>query len=106
MAAKASLAPSSHQMIPEHRSAEFFGFIGFFGKIATLTGPWIYVAVDQISDPRTAIFSILSLVVMGLILLQFVDVGTPPNSQRKRAVSLKSIDSGRVPPRRATGSVQ
>ena len=62
------------QMIPEHRSAEFFGFIGFFGKIATLTGPWIYVAVDQISDPRTAIFSILSLVVMGLILLQFVDV--------------------------------
>ena len=32
------------QMVPE-RSAEFFGFIGFFGKVAAFIGPWMYFAL-------------------------------------------------------------
>ena len=47
------------QMVPESRSAEFFGFIGFFGKVAAFIGPWMYVAIGNIADSRTAIMSIL-----------------------------------------------
>ena len=62
------------QMVPESRSAEFFGFIGFFGKVAAFIGPWMYFAIGNVADSRTAIMSILMLIVAGVILLFFVDV--------------------------------
>lgn len=62
------------QMVPESRSAEFFGFIGFFGRAASFIGPALYFGVSGIADARTAILSIMLLIVLGVILTWFVDV--------------------------------
>jgi UMF1 family MFS transporter len=62
------------QMVPESRSAEFFGFIGFFGRAASFIGPALYFGVSGIADARTAIMSIMLLIIMGVILTWFVDV--------------------------------
>lgn len=62
------------QMVPESRSAEFFGFIGFFGRAASFIGPALYFGVSGIADARTAILSIMLLIVFGVILTWFVDV--------------------------------
>jgi UMF1 family MFS transporter len=64
------------QMVPESRSAEFFGFIGFFGRAASFIGPALYFSVSGLADARTAILSILMLIVVGVILTWFVDVET------------------------------
>ncbi len=64
------------QMVPESRSAEFFGFIGFFGRAASFIGPALYFGVSGLADARTAILSILMLIVVGVILTWFVDVET------------------------------
>jgi UMF1 family MFS transporter len=63
-------------MVPESRSAEFFGFIGFFGRAASFIGPALYFGVSGLADARTAILSILMLIVLGVILTWFVDVET------------------------------
>ena len=62
------------QMVPESRSAEFFGFIGFFGRAASFIGPALYFGVSGVADARTAILSIMMLIVLGVILTWFVDV--------------------------------
>ena len=63
------------QMVPESKSAEFFGFFGFFGKVAALLGPLLYGIVGTIfGSSRAALASIGLLIVIGTILLTFVDV--------------------------------
>ena len=59
------------QMVPETRSAEFFGF---FGKVAALLGPLIYAVMTVWFDSRVGIFAISLLIVAGAILLRKVDV--------------------------------
>ena len=62
------------QMVPETRSAEFFGFFCFFGKVAALLGPLIYAIMTVWFDYRVGIFAISLLIVAGAILLRKVDV--------------------------------
>ena len=62
------------QMVPETRSAEFFVFFGFFGKVAALLGPLIYSIMTVWFDSRVGIFAISLLIVAGAILLRKVDV--------------------------------
>ena len=59
------------QMVPETRSAEFFGF---FGKVAALLGPLIYSVMTVWFDSRVGIFAISLLIVAGAIMLRKVDV--------------------------------
>ncbi|PXF24075.1 MAG: hypothetical protein CXX71_00965 [Methanobacteriota archaeon] len=62
------------QMVPETRSAEFFGFFGFFGKVAALIGPLLYGTLTVLYDSRVGILSIGVLIVIGAVMMRWVDV--------------------------------
>ncbi len=62
------------QMVPETRSAEFFGFFGFFGKVAALLGPMIYGIMTVAYDSRVGVASLCLLIVIGTVMMKFVDV--------------------------------
>jgi MFS-type transporter involved in bile tolerance (Atg22 family) len=62
------------QIIPETRSTEFFGFFGFFGKVAAFMGPFIYFGMTTAFDSRVGILSISVIILIGAVLLYFVDI--------------------------------
>ena len=62
------------QIIPETRSTEFFGFFGFFGKVAAFMGPFIYFGMTTAFDSRVGILSIAVIILIGAVLLYFVDI--------------------------------
>ena len=62
------------KMVPETRSAEFFGFFGFFGKVAAFIGPLMYGTMVILFDDRVAILSIGLLIIIGTIMMYWVDV--------------------------------
>ena len=63
------------RLIPEDKSAEFFGFYNMLGKFAAVVGPFLigWVALTT-GNPRIAIAAIIPLFVLGMIVLFFVDV--------------------------------
>ena len=62
------------QIVPETRSAEFFGFFGFFGKVAALMGPLLYGSLTVMYDSRVGILSISVLILIGAVMMKFVDL--------------------------------
>jgi len=62
------------QMVPETRSAEFFGFFGFFGKVAAFIGPLLYGLMTVMFDSRVGILSIAMLILIGTVMMRWVDV--------------------------------
>ncbi len=61
------------QLTPDDKSAEFFGFYAFSGKIAAIIGPLLYGEVHRITgSQRFAILSILLFLITGGIVLQTV----------------------------------
>jgi MFS-type transporter involved in bile tolerance (Atg22 family) len=62
------------QMVPETRSAEFFGFFGFFGKVAAFIGPLLYGLMTVMFDSRVGILSIAMLILIGAVMMRWVDV--------------------------------
>ena len=62
------------QMVPESRSAEFFGFFGFFGKVAAFIGPLLYGLMTVMFDSRVGILSIAVLILIGTVMMRWVDV--------------------------------
>tara|TARA_B100001123_G_scaffold317773_1_gene356096 strand:- start:704 stop:2470 length:1767 start_codon:yes stop_codon:yes gene_type:complete len=62
------------KMVPETRSAEFFGFFGFFGKVAAFLGPLLYGTMVILFDDRVGILSIGLLIIIGTIMMLWVDV--------------------------------
>ena len=63
------------RIIPESRSAEFFGFYNMFGKFAAIVGPPLMGYVGLITgNPRYGIFSIIILFIFGGYFLMKVDV--------------------------------
>ena len=62
------------QITPERRSGEFFGFFGFIGRASSVFGPMIYIAATALFDTRVAVLSILLIIVIGTVMLRWVDV--------------------------------
>ncbi len=62
------------QIVPETRSTEFFGFFGFFNKVAAFMGPMLYFFMTVTYDSRVGIFSIAILLLIGAGLLYRVDI--------------------------------
>ena len=62
------------QIVPETRSTEFFGFFGFFNKVAAFMGPTLYFFMAVVYDSRVGIFSIAMLLLIGAGLLYRVDI--------------------------------
>jgi UMF1 family MFS transporter len=62
-------------LVPQGRSAEYFGFYGLTGKISAIFGPVIYGWVaSQAGSERPAVLSVAPFFLVGLILLMTVDV--------------------------------
>ncbi len=59
---------------PETRSGEFFGFFGFISRASAVFGPIVYVLFTSVYDTRTAVFAILSIIIVGTLMLRWVDV--------------------------------
>ena len=62
------------QITPQTRSGEFFSFFGFMGRVSSVFGPILYVVVTSVLDTRMAVLSILVLIIVGGIVLRWVDV--------------------------------
>lgn len=61
-------------MIPEHASAEFFGFYTVFSKFSAIWGPWTFALITHFShSARTAIVSLIVYFIAGLALLLLVN---------------------------------
>jgi len=81
------------QMVPETRSAEFFGFFGFFGRVAAILGPLLYGTLTVMYDSRVGIASICVLIVIGSVMMKWVDVddgrrAAMEEDARNRGISL------------------
>jgi UMF1 family MFS transporter len=58
------------RLVPEGKSAEFFGFFNMLGKFATFFGPMLMAVVTYFTgDTRTSILSLLALFIVGGVLL-------------------------------------
>lgn len=63
------------RLIPQRRSAEFFGFYNMLGKFAAVLGPMMIGVVTLLSGShRQGMLSILILFISGAMLLFFVDI--------------------------------
>ncbi|MEM6985646.1 MAG: MFS transporter [Pseudomonadota bacterium] len=63
------------QLIPEHKSAEFFGFYNMMGKAAAVLGPLLVgVIAATTGNSRLGLLSILILFIAGLVVLAHVRV--------------------------------
>lgn len=69
------------RLIPQDKSAEFFGFYNMLGKFAAVLGPLLMGWVGLISgSPRVGILSLIVLFVAGATLLWWVDERPPTPS--------------------------
>ena len=60
-------------MVPEEKSAEFFGFYGMSSKFAGIAGPLTFAIVAQLTgSSRLSILSIIVFFIAGIIVLSFV----------------------------------
>ena len=59
---------------PDEKKAEFFGFYSLSGKITSFLGPWMFAFLTAIfASQRVGMSSIIILLVIGLILMFFVN---------------------------------
>jgi len=73
-------------MTPVKQSAEFFSFLGFMSRGASIFGPLLYALVAGYLGARTAIFSVSMFLIAGTIGMQLlVDV----EKGKKEALKVK-----------------
>ena len=62
-------------MVPEAKSAEFFGFFGVSSKFAAIIGPTVFAYTGQLTgSSRYGIIAVSSFFILGMIFLSRVDV--------------------------------
>ena len=81
------------QMVPETRSAEFFGFFGFFGKVAAFIGPLLYGLMTVMFDSRVGILSIAMLILIGTVMMRWVDVDQGRKDAMEEDARNRGIDA-------------
>lgn len=61
-------------MVPRHKSGEFFGFFSVFEKFGGILGPLVFgLAIGAGGSPNRAILSVIVFFVVGFTVLLFVD---------------------------------
>lgn len=80
-------------MIPRHKSGEFFGFFSVFNKFAGIFGPLLFASViGTTGSSRQAILSVIAFFALGGFLLAFVNVRVGEAAAREaeqRAITAK-----------------
>jgi len=67
-------------LVPKHKSSEFFAFYSVFEKFAGILGPFAFtIMIGMTGSSRSAILSVIAFFLVGGILLAFVNV---PEGQR------------------------
>jgi len=62
-------------MVPESKSAEFFGFFGVSSKFAAIIGPTVFAYTGQLTgSSRYGILAVASFFILGIFFLSRVDV--------------------------------
>lgn len=80
-------------MIPRHKSGEFFGFFSVFNKFAGIFGPLLFASViGTTGSSRQAILSVIAFFALGGILLSFVNVRQGENAAREAERRLRMED--------------
>ncbi len=75
-------------MVPKHKSGEFFGFYSVFEKFGGILGPLVFaIAIGQSGSSRVAILWVIAFFVIGGVLLMFVDT-----KEGERVARSKSLD--------------
>ena len=62
------------KMVPESRSAEFFGFFGFFGRVGNVIGPLVYTLCSIFIGSKVGILAIAFIILAGTLVLFRVDI--------------------------------
>jgi UMF1 family MFS transporter len=82
-------------MIPRHKSGEFFGFFSVFNKFAGIFGPLLFASViGTTGSSRQAILSVIAFFALGGILLSFVNVRVGEQAAREAERRLVTNDQG------------
>ncbi len=77
-------------MIPKHKSGEFFGFYSVFEKFGGILGPLAFaIAIGQSGSSRIAILSVIGFFVVGGALLAFVNV--PEGERAAREADARAL---------------
>ena len=72
------------RLIPANKSAEFFGFYNMLGKFAAVIGPVLMGGIALVSESsRLSILSVLVLLIIGAVLLHFVDIEAGEKNARQ-----------------------
>ncbi len=81
-------------MIPKHKSGEFFGFFSVFEKFGGVFGPLVFaVAVGQSGSSRVAILWVIAFFVVGGVVLAFVNVPEGERAARAADTTVTTISS-------------
>ena len=81
-------------MIPKHKSGEFFGFYSVFEKFGGVFGPLVFaVAVGQSGSSRVAILWVIAFFVVGGVVLAFVNVPEGERAARAANATVTTISS-------------
>jgi MFS transporter, UMF1 family len=82
-------------MIPRHKSGEFFGFFSVFNKFAGIFGPLLFASViGKTGSSRQAILSVIAFFALGGVLLAFVNVRVGEQAAREAERRLVSDANG------------
>ena len=79
-------------MIPKHKSGEFFGFFSVFEKFGGILGPLVFtLAVSQTGASRVAILWVIAFFAVGGVVLAFVNVPEGERVARAADADVKRI---------------
>ncbi|KGX92579.1 MFS transporter [Pontibacillus halophilus JSM 076056 = DSM 19796] len=80
------------RMVPDDRHAEFFGFYGISSKFAAIFGPFLFGFVGQLTgSSRYGIVSLLVFFIIGVLLLQKVDVDKGQKQAQEATVTKDTV---------------
>ena len=89
-------------MIPRHKSGEFFGFYSVFNKFAGIFGPLLFAGtIGATGSSRNAILSVILFFVAGAVVLSFVNV-----EEGERAARAAEAQTREAQAARATGGAE
>jgi MFS transporter, UMF1 family len=81
-------------IIPAHKSSEFFAFFGVFDKFAGIFGPALFAITIMVTgSSRNAVLSVIAFFVVGAVLLSLVDVDEGKRVAREEEAKLRAVSS-------------
>ena len=79
-------------MVPRHRSGEFFGFFSVFEKFGGIFGPLVFaIAIGQSGSSRVAILWVIGFFVVGGAVLSMVDIKEGERVAREAEAEARTI---------------